>query len=435
VGRAARRRLRALFSSSVNDTWITCQDCGRVLEAQALVRDDEVWLVGRCPEHGPSRSLQSRHPAWYRTLELMLPATTRPLAELDLADERERIRGVFIDLTERCNLACPNCLTNAATDAVAPTPDLDAVRRALARLLPQRPVLYLTGGEPTLHGDLLGWIETLHGDGYDVKLLTNGLRLRNRAFCEDLSRAGVRWVLLQFDSTSEQALRGLRGQAGLAAIRQRVLANLSDSGMSIDLACMIDRRLNFDEMGDLLRLGFATPGVRHVSFMPARRLGRGELTDDDNLLDEMDMMRAIAEQTDGAIRPRDWLTFFASAALLHRLSGSVDLAPRRCFLPLPLVGDAGRFRPITRLSGTLSSRQNLHAVARMLSRGGRLEAAPWTERTLLTSIETFREPGSIDLGDAARCTRYYLVGDRVQKACLYNVGDRPAQQRQRPAGT
>lgn len=423
----ARRIRRALFDKSIADTWATCPVCGLVLPAEAKAEAGAVWLSAVCPTHGPQQSLQSRHPRLYRGLELFLPPAPTPSASQPIAAERERIRGVFIDLTERCNLSCPNCLTDASLTADVPAPTLSDAMAALARLLPQKPVVYLTGGEPTLRDDLFTWIETLSGHGYDVKLLTNGLRLRNRGYCADLARTGVRWVLLQFDSLDDDALSALRGQPGLAAIRGQVLANLSDLGMNIDLACMIDRNHNLGDMGELLRLGFAIPGVRHVSFMPSRRLGRGLLTDDDNLLDEVEMMAAVAEQTEGAIRPRDWLAFFAAAALLHRVTKSVDLAPRRCFLPLPLVGTAARFRPLSRPSGWLTNPRNVHAVGRMLARGGRLEAAPWTERTLLTSIETFREPGTIDLGDAARCTRYYLVGDRVQKACLHNVVDRPAR--------
>jgi uncharacterized radical SAM superfamily Fe-S cluster-containing enzyme len=424
--------LRTLFSDSLADTRGFCAECAAVVPAATVVHDGAVWLRRECGTHGTSEVLQSRHPGYYRLMEALLPGLREPTLRHALA-AAPNVRGIFIDLTEACDLKCPNCLTDAGGVPRRAPPELGATLAALRELLPRRPVLYLTGGEPTLRPDLLSWIRALTTAGYDVKLLSNGRRLADRAYCESLRAAGLRWVLLQFDSLDDRSLAVLRGPGGLAAVRRRAVANLSALGMNLVLACMIHRDVNLDEIAEILRFGFLTPGVRHVSLMPSRRLGRGELTSDQNLLDEIDVMRSLERQTGGAVRPLDWILMQAAAAAAFRLTGIVHLAPRRCFLPLPLLGTADRFFPITRLAPYVRHPGNLVAALALVRGGGHIEVSSWSERALLVSIETFREPGSIDVGDAARCSRYYLVDHELHQACIYNVINRPHEPRPRRA--
>lgn len=422
------RILRALTRESIADTWGHCPDCGSVVEADMVEKDGGVYLRRRCPDHGEALALQSRDPKWFRMIETILPPVPEPEL-IQPIDHARHLRGLFIDLTEACNMQCPNCLTDANAPMSGNPPTIEGTMRSLSSMLPYKPVLYLTGGEPTLRPDILDWIRTLSGAGYDVKMLTNGLKLRDKDFCREIRDAGVTWVLLQFDSRREDFLKELRGRGGLAGVREQVVENLVELGMNIDLACMVDREFNMNEMGELLRYGFHTPGVRHVSFMPSRRLGRGHLTSDDNMLFDTELMDAISEQTNGAIDRRDWGLFLAAVSVVYKFTKNPDFAPRRCFLPLPLVGTEKGFWPVTRMRGMADPR-NLAAFLMMASNAGRAESARWNERTLLTSIETFREPGTIDVGDASRCSRYYLVDDGVRQACLYNVITRPVRRAQ-----
>jgi uncharacterized radical SAM superfamily Fe-S cluster-containing enzyme len=416
--------VRTLLSQSITDTTGFCPDCQTLVPAQIVEHSGKIWLRRRCEVHGEHDALQSRHPRHFRLMETMLEPLPAPTLQHDIERARH-LRGLFIDVTEACNLRCPNCLVDAKDTPSGPPASLENTIAQLAKVLPYKPVLYLTGGEPTLLPDLPRWISELTGRGYDVKLLSNGIKLVDFNYTRELYEAGCRWILLQTDTMAPDALVALRGPKSMSRVREQAIDNMVRLGMNIDLACMIDRNFNMGDMGELIRMGFSTPGVRHVSLMPSRRLGRGLLTTDDNLLDEVEMMAAIEEQTDGAVRYRDWLLFFAAMHAVHRTTGDPDFATRRCFLPLPLLGTAERFHPVTRVSGFARDPRNLGAFLKMASRGGRAEAASWSERSLLISIETFREPTTIDVQDAARCSRYYLVDGHVQMACHHNVIDRP----------
>ncbi len=422
--------LRTLLSKSITDTTGWCEDCAQLVPAQIVEHSGAIWLRRQCPVHGQHDAKQSKHPKHFRLMESMLEPLPPPILEHDIAHAKH-LRGLFIDVTESCNMRCPNCLIDAKGMVSGKMPSLDETIEQLKAILPYKPVLYLTGGEPTLLSDLPKWISRLTGLGYDVKLLSNGIKLKDFDYVKMLYNSGCRWVLLQTDTMDDESLYALRGVKNTSEIRQQAIDNLVRVGMNIDLACMVDSNFNMTDMGQLIRMGFDTPGVRHVSLMPSRRLGRGLLTTDDNLLDEIEMIAAIDEQTSGRIKYRDWVMFFAAMHAIHRLTNDPDFATRRCFLPLPLLGDSKSFHPATRVSGFLKNPRNLRAFMKMASRGGRAEAASWSERSLLISIETFREPQSIDVQDAARCSRYYLVDGKVQMACHRNVIDRPLKRAER----
>jgi uncharacterized radical SAM superfamily Fe-S cluster-containing enzyme len=204
-------------------------------------------------------------------------------------------------------------------------------------------------------------------------------------------------------------------------VREKALGNLNQQGFNITLQCMVHRTINFSEMGEIIRLALDTPGVRHVSFMPSRRLGRGLLTTDENILTEFDVMQGIEEQTAGAIRRADWLVFHFLLSLAYRATRSAHLTPRRCFFPLALVGDKNSYAPVTRLRHYLARPWDIAPLMRMLGHPFRFEEGRWHEHSLVVSIETFRETADVDLGDAARCSRFYLVEGGVRQTCVHNT--------------
>ncbi len=408
----------------LNATKGYCRPCDQVVPAQIVVHDDAVWLRRNCPVHGATEARQTRHVDHYRRLERLLPPI-QPNFSLDYEIAgAPHVRGVFVDLTGRCNLHCPNCLADAGGTS-SDEANLDEFMAALAKLLPRRPVIVLSGGEPTLRADLAQWIARLTHAGYELKLLSNGIKLADPDYCRELVAAGLRWSLIQFDSFRDEGLLPLRGRPGLTDVRRRAVENMSSLGVNICLNCMLDTRHNLDEVGEVLRFAFRTPGIRHVQLMPARCLGRGEMAGEKYDLEDVDIIEAVASQTGNAIMYKDWLAFFRLMSSVYHLTGSPYFAPRRCFLPLPLVGDAERFFPITRWDSFLRQPGNLWPLIKMAARGGKAESANWSERSLVMVIESFREPASIDVGDASRCSRYYYRHGRLQQSCLYNVIDRP----------
>ncbi|MFT7623395.1 MAG: putative radical SAM superfamily Fe-S cluster-containing enzyme, partial [Myxococcota bacterium] len=242
--------LRTLLSDTITDTTGYCPECEQLVPGQIVEHSDTIWLRRRCPVHGQSDAMQSRHPRHFRMMEAMLEPLPDPVLEHDI-EHAQHLRGLFIDVTEACNLRCPNCLIDAKNTVSGIAPTLEETIEQLRAVLPYKPVLYLTGGEPTLLKDLPRWVSTLTGLGYDVKLLSNGIKLQDFDYCKTLYDAGCRWILLQTDTMDIPSLYALRGRKDARTVRETAIDNLVRLGMNIDLACMIDRNFNYPHMGDL----------------------------------------------------------------------------------------------------------------------------------------------------------------------------------------
>jgi pyruvate formate lyase activating enzyme len=78
--------------------------------------------------------------------------------------------------TVGCNFACPYCHNPELVTAMEGTPQLteEAFFAFLERRRGKLNGVCITGGEPTLHADLAGFVERIHALGYAVKLDTNG---------------------------------------------------------------------------------------------------------------------------------------------------------------------------------------------------------------------------------------------------------------------
>lgn len=180
----------------------------------------------------------------------------------------------MVEVTNRCNMDCPVCFS----DANNPAHDvpLAEVRRRLERLLAVTgtPVpIQLSGGEPTLHRDLPEIVAYARRLGYrNVELITNGIRVSRRPeLLRELARCGLTAVYLQFDGLRATTYATLRGQ-DMTEVRRRSIAAARAAGLCVTLAVAVTRGVNDDELGDVVRFALANlDTVRAVNFQSATR--------------------------------------------------------------------------------------------------------------------------------------------------------------------
>jgi len=133
-----------------------CPVCLRRIAAERVSEDDAVFLRKSCPEHGDFKTILWRGLSTYKTWEGASRAPARPQVcgtDFDkgcpfdcglCSDHRQHTCCVVLDVTERCNLACPICFASAegftyyfqalARLALA-EPDYARVCRALAQAI------------------------------------------------------------------------------------------------------------------------------------------------------------------------------------------------------------------------------------------------------------------------------------------------------------
>jgi pyruvate formate lyase activating enzyme len=93
---------------------------------------------------------------------------------LSLSDFPGRLAATVF--TVGCNFACPYCHNPELVTAMEDTPQLtdEAFFAFLKRRRGKLNGVCITGGEPTLHADLPGFVNRIRSLGYAVKLDTNG---------------------------------------------------------------------------------------------------------------------------------------------------------------------------------------------------------------------------------------------------------------------
>jgi len=298
-----------------------CPQCLKTIAAERVAIGDVVYLKKTCPEHGETST-----PVW-RGLDSYLRwgeaprAWSRPTAPatevrhgcpLDCGlcpDHRQQSCCVLLEVTSRCDLACPVCYASASrrgADASMSEIEgwLDTLSQAGGRVHIQ-----LSGGEPTLRDDLPDIVRLVRSRGFDfVQLNSNGVRLaRDHDFVAALAKARLDCLFLQFDGVSDAVYQQLRG-AKLMRLKQQAIDNCAEVGIGVVLTPTLVPGVNTNEIGAVVDFALARlPSVRAVHFQPVSYFGRGLAAPDAaSRITLPEVMRALIDHGGGAIRFEDF---------------------------------------------------------------------------------------------------------------------------------
>jgi uncharacterized radical SAM superfamily Fe-S cluster-containing enzyme len=289
------------------------------VEGKIITEGAEAFLVKACKEHGVWRVPIWRgdppYEGWARPKGPVQPDVV--YHEIDRGcpfdcglcpAHRQHPCSVLLELTMRCDLACPVCFADAGASA-DPDPDLHAIGfwydRIMAAAGPCN--IQLSGGEPTLRDDLPDIIVLGREKGFSfIQLNTNGLRLAKEA---DLARvlrdAGLSTVFLQFDGISDDVYSRLRGRA-LMAEKRAAIERCAEAGLAVVLVPTLVPGVNTGQIGAIVRFGLdRVTAVKGVHFQPVSYFGRYPSAEGRITLPEV--MTALEEQTDGLLRKRHFL--------------------------------------------------------------------------------------------------------------------------------
>jgi uncharacterized radical SAM superfamily Fe-S cluster-containing enzyme len=263
-----------------------CPECGRVVDAQVLIRDGGVYLRKHCPAHGWHEALISSDADWYlNSIKYnkpgAIPHTFATAVERGCPDDcglcpehqQHTCVGV-IEVTDRCDLMCPTCFADAGSGSDLSLEQIEFMLDRLVAMEGQPEVVQISGGEPTTHPQILDILEAVGAHGIRCTMLnTNGIRLaQDPGFVRQLARFRP-FIYLQFDGVTAETHSSLRGQ-DLRAVKQRALDNIAEAGLYTILVPTIVQGLNDGEIGDILRFGLESPSVLGVSYQPVAYSGR-----------------------------------------------------------------------------------------------------------------------------------------------------------------
>ena len=365
------------------------------MDGMLVSHGGRVWMRRWCGRHGETESLYEEDAEIWRLRHGWSTPTLNVVP--DRADNfagspdgyREGLPAshaqhtciLLLNVTERCNFACPTCYADALPPNASPPnplsktihlergsePTLDemlhTVDTTIRREGGKLGVLMLSGGEPTVRKDLTEFLlRAMERPITRLLLNTNGRRIaRDGAFVRFLETHRDRIeVYLQFDGFRESTHLALRGEA-LAAEKRTALDRLQSAGVWTTLVQTVVKGLNDDEVGDVLSLGLATPRCAGLAIQPMFGSGRTTVYDPLDRVTPTGVLRRLGGQTGGRISHEDFVPLPCS----HR-----DCCDIGYFLRTP----KGEWRSLASLLGREELKKWIHLVSNTISFEGASDA-------------------------------------------------------------
>lgn len=335
-----------------------CETCLAPVPAKIIFEGGSVWYLKRCRAHGVQKALISNDIAYHKASLDWLKPGDRPeefQTRINLGcpydcglcpDHEQHSCMALIEINEHCNLTCPTCfagssplLTGARTLA-----EVEAMMDALVASEAEPDLLQISGGEPTLHPQIMEILRLAKTKPIrHLMLNTNGLRIaRDKAFVAELAtlKPGFE-VYLQFDSLRPEALQDLRG-ADLSRIRIQALENLEEHGISTTLVSVIKKGVNEGDIGATIDFALGWKCVRGITFQPVQQAGRNEGYDPALHRFTLSDIRARVIEADNPFMAADMIPLPCnpeSISVGYGLRKGRDVAPITGFFPREVMVD------------------------------------------------------------------------------------------------
>lgn len=462
-----------------------CPECLRKIPMRIYEEDGVIYLEKTCPEHGKFEDVywgdaelfKWFYSGWYNAkyggggLENPHTKAVRGCpfdCGLCTQHKSHTVLGI-IDVTNRCNMACPVCFAHAGILNYVYEPSYSQILDMIKLLRDNKPwacnALQFSGGEPTLRNDLPELVAEAKKAGIKhVEVNTNGLRLaEDTDYFKRLLDAGVSTLYLQFDGLNEEIYRKTRARTDLVPIKHKVLENARKLGLeSIVLVVTLARGVNDQELGNIIRYAVENHDVvRCINIQPISMAGRARKEEMREMrITVPDAIKLIEEQTNGNITRRDWRPVDwpvpiskGMEILKNRVYPEFTMHPMCGAATFIVVEKDGVYKPITQYvdvdrfaeifwniyySGVKGKRTM--AKMRMLeflpmvkspivrdllkdvvTKGSYKALGKFMRKIVMIGIMHFMDVWNFDLDRAQKCVIHYATPDgKVRSFCTYN---------------
>jgi hypothetical protein len=324
-------------------------------------------------------------------------------------------------------------------------------------------VIQLSGGEPTIHPQLIDILTTTFASGFlKVTINSNGIKLAQEEFVRQLSECvsafpdAKLYIYLQFDGFDDRTHSELRGRSDLLELKRRALVNCIRAGFIVHPVMTLTRGINDHEVGDFVALAMDHPNIKHVVIQPAMYSGRYEHA---RRMDRLTLADAVALVVDqfGFFSPDDFGPIPCSHPNCHGVAVAVrtdsGLVPVSRYFPRYQDWEAPEAQNlIAAFTDTLNGRDGFAAAMQWVMDDQRtadslqglddetvevlLDAMASGEpgggeiwdRMLTVSIKPFMDAWTYDQDRINKCCVHILDEDGTPiSLCEYNAVTRPQQ--------
>ena len=333
-----------------------CNECLKVIPAKIVFKDNKVYLLKHCSEHGEQLELLEHDIEYFKHKRDFDKAGTVTKTQTEVKNGCPYDCGLcpnhdqhscinLIEVTDKCNMCCNTCY---ASSGKGKDKDLKTIKKMIDFAAEAEggrgEVLQVSGGEPTLHKDIIEIIEYAREKFQYVMLNTNGIRIaEDLDFVKELSKFKGRFeIYLQFDSFDDDIYTKIRGKS-LKKIKEQAINNLKEYNIPITLVMTLERDLNDKEIGKVITYGIETSNIRGVNIQPVAYFGRknGNI-DRKNRVTLTDTIRLIEEQTKKMIVKEDFVPLPCN---VERVSLTYLYKTKNGFLPITRTNNIKKLLP------------------------------------------------------------------------------------------
>jgi uncharacterized radical SAM superfamily Fe-S cluster-containing enzyme len=398
----------------LSSTESICPVCLIKLPALITADADGVFLEKNCPHHGPFRTIiwrgsRESYEAWLRDggpTGKNPPSSYQKKCESSCPfdcglcpDHKVQTCSAALMVTNKCNLNCPVCFTNASREMLH-EPSLTELESMLCfyRDTSGSPFpLELCGGEPTVREDLPQIISMARSLSFThIQVNSNGILLaEDPGLAHRLKEAGATVIYLNFDGADDGPYLITAGR-GMIDIKKRALENCAQAGLAVVLVPVLIPGVNTGQIGRIVEIAKGwIPAVKGINFQPLSYFGTyPNPPRNEDRLTIPEILKMLAEQTGGEIKESD----FMPPGCEHPLCS---------FQALYMLDAKGKLKAITKRQTRMD---NDGAAERVRSLTGRQwRANPL--RTLTVGGMLFQDAWSVDLMRLQRCIIHIIGRD------------------------
>lgn len=461
-GMAAGPKRRDRRDTPLGMTRSVCTECRHLVDAHIVERRGRVVMRTWCPDHGWSEALVSSDAQQYREARRFARPGSMPLrVERDyhgcpdscgLCPEHEQHTCLaLMEITQACQLDCPVCFAGpSAGNGHLSLAQIDAMMDRLLECEGEPESLQLSGGEPTLHPEILEILRLAEGKGFRRILLnTNGVRLAEDPAFLDAVAGFDPTIYLQFDGFEDATYETLRGRA-LADLKLRLVDMLAERELRTVLVATVVRGVNEHELGALVDYALAQRHVRCLTLQPATFTGRFApdqavvATDPMDRVTLADCARLVATQSRHGFKKSDFFPIPcpdpACSLVTYVHTGTDPETGRERVLPLTRLADAEDYVDFVKNASAGELGGELREVFEEFIAAGAAEgrtgacscsscegvSVDWGALELeitLIGMMHFMDEHTFDLARARKCCVHEVLPDDggIVPFCVYNV--------------
>ncbi len=477
----------------------------KALDAELFEEEGQIFIDRKCPKHPDEdlKELVSSHAGIFHRLKSLYdkfaPKDTKlsnPGSETTygcpndcgICPEHQSSTVLsIIDVTNTCNMKCPTCFARAGEGALYLLPK-EVVFKMIDKLRENKPnpppALQFSGGEPTLHKDLVEMVKYAAAKGFKhIEINTNGLRIAAEGGAEywkQLIDAGVSSAYLQFDGVDDEVYKKTRGMDGLFEVKKRTMENMRKAGEdNIVLTVTLEKGVNDHQIGAIIQFAEDNQDlVKGINFQPVSFAGRIDYSKRKEMrITPTDLIKLAEEQTSGQLKSEYWFPINIInpvIRLARRLTKHhpPDFSPSvYCGVLTMLVKDEEeKFRALPSMMNVEKFMENVDKAEKSLQKGGllsKVEAyarlnwasfryvdplprkylldllkqtrkesygvlSEWMKMGLFIGCMHFQDPYNYDLKRLSQCVVHYAVpGGGIIPFCTQNnLGYRQEQEKE-----